>query len=140
MEGGKEKAMRWRPRFSLFFLLLGVSVIGVMLGITVKVRDKVMVSGRVTYQGRPVPTINVMLLCIENGEDGPRTMTDDFGKFTFPDGCRSGRYRVRIIYGEPLRTKLRLSPIPSKYGELENSGLAIYVSRFGRNHVHFDLQ
>src|SRR5688500_15573794 len=110
MSRGEEKTYRWRPRYSLFSLLIGISVVGVSLGIAVRMRDKVLVSGRVTYQGRPVPLITVLLLCIETDED-PRAFTDDFGNFTFPDGCRPGRYLVRIIYGEPLRRKAKLRPI-----------------------------
>jgi hypothetical protein len=111
------------------------------------------VSGRVTYQGKPVPGAKVMFFldAKENlkqpSPERPYGEADDDGNYELAwgegEGAPEGKYKVSIMalkpYGPEDDTELKPpSLIPEKYQSPASSGLTAVV-KDGDNVVNFEL-
>jgi hypothetical protein len=116
------------------------------------------VSGRVTYQGKPVPNAHVSFTPAEGTSRAAEGLTDAGGEFTLRtfttnDGALVGKYRISVIArgpdrplkpgevgsGMPGETMPGDPIIPTKYFAPDTSGLTYEVKR-GRNHVELELK
>jgi len=121
------------------------------------------VSGKVTYQGRPVEQGTIAFLPVDNAAGRPASGTIVDGEYTLStlgdrDGALPGNYRVTVeskaideskfvipMYGgqptpESRRKASRTtkSLIPPRYGQSHSSGLS-YEVKAGTNEASFDL-
>jgi hypothetical protein len=106
------------------------------------------VSGRVTFQGKPV-TEGTIVFQPENGRPGMSQIGPDgsYSLRTFDpgDGALLGRHRVtiearRIAEQNPVTGVLRIEwLVPEKYARLESSPLTANVVS-GTNKLDFDLR
>lgn len=114
--------------------------------------DTVAVTGIVTYQGNPVPNLSVGFVP-EKGMLATGT-TDSSGRFELTtsapgDGAIAGSYKVAINFvpektpempGFPGSENVSKSPIPTKYADINTSGLAATVeSDASKNDFKFEL-
>jgi hypothetical protein len=115
-------------------------------------------TGRVTYNGKPVPNANVSFTPAEGANRAATGLTDSDGRFTLgtfstSDGALPGKYRISVIAHGPNRP---LKPgetgsgmpgetmpgdpiIPVKFFAPDTSGLTHEVKR-GSNRVDLELK
>jgi hypothetical protein len=95
--------------------------------------EKGEVSGRVTYNGKPVAGGYFVTLASDAKKFSSPIQKD--GTFRFKSPIPEGKYRVIL---EPIPDeKLKAAPLPARYGSAE-SGLAIEV-RSGKQSISLDL-
>ena len=109
------------------------------------------VSGRVTYQGKPVPKGTITFIPVSPGGRNATGALAPDGAYTLQteapeDGAQLGEYRVTIwahdeavldyIPAQPVKPKLLAPP---KYENPDSSGLTRTVVR-GRNVFDFNLE
>jgi hypothetical protein len=141
--------LRWhKSRGSLFFLVLALATVAAM-GCGKSRRPMAPVTGKVTYQGKPLQ-FGTVILQPESGQYATGAVQQD-GTFTMTtrgegDGAAVGRNMVRIVCLEaqnPAKPVLAngksrgegvlgRSLIPEKYQSCETSGISIDV-RPGNN-------
>jgi hypothetical protein len=113
--------------------------------------EKASVTGRVTYQGKPVPKGTITFQAVdpkgrnatgEIGPDGTYTLQTE----TPRDGAQLGEYKVTIYaHNEPILDYTPTTPVkpellvPAQYENPETSGLTKTVQR-GSNVFDFDLK
>jgi hypothetical protein len=111
--------------------------------------------GVVTYQGKPISKINVLLMPSADSKGMmAEGTTDDAGKFTLQtkepgDGAMVGSYGVAFKYVPDEvpempgfeGAKKVVSPIPAKYGDASSSGVTVTVDADeSKNNFTFDLK
>lgn len=111
--------------------------------------------GVVTFKGKPIGKINVLLMPAAGGKGMmAEGTTDDSGKFTLQtkepgDGAMVGSYAVAFKYVPdeipPMPgfegAKKVVSPIPEKYGDASKSGFTATVEADkSKNNFTFDLK
>jgi hypothetical protein len=109
------------------------------------------VTGQVTYQGKPVPDATLVFKKLDQSR-GAVGETDREGKFQLTtyalhDGAPTGEYQVTIMCYE--KPKLNASEaemyhlknkLPSKYEDVQKSGLTATVAESDANVVNFELK
>jgi hypothetical protein len=106
------------------------------------------VAGKVTYQGRPVPTGTIVFTPnSEHGTDGElaRAEIQPDGSYRLKCGeqfgTAPGTYRVTVIAVEEAPAGFAPhSLVPPKYRDPELSGLSCEVAAGRENTIHFNLQ
>ena len=102
------------------------------------------VCGVITYQGKPVPTGNVMLVPVEGGDAALSIIRPDgtYSLETIP-----GKHRVGVTaVSEPppgtSEMNYRAPPplVPAKYGRPDSSGLVVDVQPVESNPIDIRLQ
>jgi len=113
--------------------------------------EKAAVSGRVTYQGKPVPKGVIAFIPVAPGGRNATGAIRPDGSYTLQteepeDGAQLGEYRVTIsAHDEPLLDYTPAQPVkpkllvPPEYEDPEKSGLKKTVVR-GSNVFEFDLK
>jgi len=108
------------------------------------------VTGKVTYQGKPVPKGSVTFVSTAEGGRNATGQLDPEGNYTLQteqpgDGALVGDYLVTIYaHDEPILDYIPKKPIPpkiltpTKYEKVETSGLKATV-KSGSNKFDFDL-
>jgi len=103
-------------------------------------------SGRLTYQGKPVPSTLVTFWPQEEGKRASTGVTDDDGNFTLSysrqePGVLVGQHTVFLRYDVSLDEELHKIPpkaskelkaVIAKYGDLKTSPLRYEVTRSGQ--------
>jgi hypothetical protein len=113
--------------------------------------EKASVTGRVTYQGKPVPKGTITFMAVDpNGRNATGEIGPD-GSYTLQteearDGAQLGEYRVTIYaHDEPILDYTPPTPVkpkllvPAQYEKPDTSGLTKTVVR-GSNVFDFDLK
>src|SRR5262249_12270439 len=113
--------------------------------------EKARVSGKVTYQGKPVPKGPIAFIPVAaDGRNAPGALRDD-GTYTLQteesnDGAQLGEYKVTIsARDDPVLDYVPVTPVkpkmlaPAQYENPETSGLKATVVR-GSNVFDFDLK
>jgi hypothetical protein len=135
-------------------LILGASVLLAGCGGGRKGPATIAARGVVKYRGKPVPKLSVGFVP-EKGQLASGT-TDAQGRFTLMtnkpgDGAMVGNYNVGICFVSDeipempampgAKVKLPPSPIPEKYADPKNSGLAATVDKdASKNNFTFELE
>ena len=125
-----------------YFALLAVSLVALgLIGCSPKGPKVYPISGTVTFNGKPVPDGDIVLLT--SGEvDEPGKIKD--GKFAFT--ARAGNKRVKIMASRqegPVDPQMGAAPltqyIPAKYSS-EQTELTMEVKESGKNEFPFELK
>ena len=103
-------------------------------------------SGRLTHQGKPVPSTYVTFWPEEEGKRASTGLTDDDGNFTLSysrqePGVLVGRHKVFLKYDVsmdeelnkiPPKASKELKAVISKYGDVNTSPLKFEVTKNGQ--------
>ena len=110
-------------------------------------------TGTVTYQSQPVSGATVIFFPTDDSQAAQAITNEDgsFEVYTYYDmgrqekpGIAAGEYRVTATKLDRESIKTTLQPpkdlLPSKYGNVKNSGLTATVTPGEENHFEFELK
>jgi hypothetical protein len=152
---GSSRAMSISDRRLVLPLCVLTCVVSVSLtGCESRFPKTVPVSGKVTWQGRPLPDGMVAFIPTTTGEGHPtRSAGGEIGaegtyrlsSYRPNDGAQPGEYRVTVTsYSSRSRrgdvdVKQTISRIPERYGKPSESGLTFRIPAEARGPLTFDI-